>query len=159
MLFNYYFLGNFPKKSFNHGGKSFGYTSYLNFTKSKSVVEKNEKIQFTCIFCERSIVAVLGKTANVKTHLIEHREVDNLSDWFQAYDTISSTPKNKFLIDKETMKIVKYFIASNSAASNFDMGYFRDLFSNYKIQIPCSKTFSKVILENVFWKVIFLYLK
>ena len=105
------------------------------------------------------LLRFLAKTANVKTHLIEHRKVDNLSDWFQAYDPISSTPKNKFLIEKETMKIVKYFIASNSAASNFDMSYFRDHFSDYKIQIPCSKTFSKVILENVFLKVIFLYLK
>lgn len=59
---------------------------------------------------------------------------------------------NKTTIDKETMKLVKYFIASNSAASEFNSFYFRDLFSGLKLKIPCSKTFSDVSLKDVFDK-------
>ena len=48
------------------------------------------------------------------------------------------------------MKIVRYFISRNSALSDFDSESFRDLLSDYKREIPCSKTFSTKILDNVY---------
>lgn len=71
--------------------------------------------------------------------------------WISAYDSMNAA-MNKTLIDSETMKIVKYFIASNTAAKEFDSAFFRDLFSDFKIKIPCSTTFSEVILKSVFDK-------
>lgn len=50
------------------------------------------------------------------------------------------------------MKLLKYFIGSNTSAKEFDSPFFRDLFSNFKIKMPCSKTFSEVILKSVFEK-------
>ena len=58
--------GNFPKKDFKKGDKTFGYTSYLHFTTSKLTSELKEKIEFVCLFCDTKQVASLGKTSNIK---------------------------------------------------------------------------------------------
>ena len=125
----------------------------MNYTTSKLTATKKEKLSFACIFCHVTISAVLGATHNVKSHLETHKEIVDLQSWLDAYDKQSSLAHNKSNIDAETMKIVRYFISSNTAASNFDCPIFRDLFSGYKIKVPCSKTFSKVILDDVFTKV------
>ena len=69
--------------------------------------------------------------------------------WFAAYDSDSQTPSNKFLIDNETVKMVRYFVASNTAAKNFDCPYFRDLLVGYSVQRPCSDTYSNSILPSI----------
>ena len=61
----------------------------------------------------------------------------------------SQTPSNKFSIDNETMKMVRYFIASNTADKNFDCPYFRDLLGGYSVQEPCSDTFSHSVLPSI----------
>jgi hypothetical protein len=50
------------------------------------------------------------------------------------------------------MKLVRYFIASNSAAQEFDSQWFRELFASSNIKLPCAKTFSTVILKSIFEK-------
>ena len=122
----------------------------MNFTTSKDSCGKNEKLSFKCIFCSLPISAVLGDTWNVRTHLNTHAEEADLVTWLKAYDAISNDPPNKYSIDNETMKIVRYFISRNSALSDFDSESFRDLLSDYKREIPCSKTFSTKILDNVY---------
>ena len=47
------------------------------------------------------------------------------------------------------MKMVRYFIASNTAAKNFDCRYFRDLLGGYSVQVPCSDTFSNSVLPSI----------
>lgn len=87
----------------------------------------------------------MGKTSNIKSHLEkEHKKNTGLMKWISACDNMNAAT-NKTLIDSETMKLVKYFIGSNTAAKEFDSPFFRDLFSDFKIKIPCSKTFSEVI--------------
>ncbi len=142
--------GLFPKKEFKKDGKIFAYTSYLNFTKTETTnSERNEKITFICVFCGIKQIAILGKTSNIKHHLErQHKDNKDLMTWFGAYNK-STEQTNKTCIDNETLKIVKYFIASNTAASEFDSVYFRELLSSFKIKIPCSKTFSEVILKSV----------
>ena len=124
----------------------------MNFTKSDLTVEKGAKIIFSCLFCDIKQTSILGQTSNIKHHLMTHVENKDLVIWFQHYDKIK-VPTNKFVIDNETLRIVKYFIASNTAASNFDCPYFRDLMRDFKRPIPCSDTFSDVILKSVFEKV------
>ena len=145
----------FPKKEFINGGTKKSYTSYLNFAISATTSDRGEKLQFQCIFCGSSNSAVLGATSNIKKHLELHKNTEaDLKTWFKAYDLSSCTPHNKYLIDLETMKIVRYFITRNTALSDFDSQAFKDLLSDYKRPIPCSKTFSKVVLDDVVSKVI-----
>ena len=111
---------NFPKKEFINGTKKFGYTSYLNFTSSVLDVVKGVKIVFSCIFCDHKQNSILGATSNIKTHLETHKSQNkDLMKWFTAYDKASNTPVNKYVIDNETMRLIRYFIASNTAAINF----------------------------------------
>ena len=110
-------------------------------------------MHFKCIFCSVLIKAVLGATSNVKSHLELHTGEKDLVIWLRAYEVEGDSPHNKYYIDDETMKIVNYFVARNSALSDFDSQSFKDLLSGYKRKIPCSKTFSKVILDDVYKKV------
>ena len=70
--------------------------------------------------------------------------------WFVHFNNSNSV--NKTAIDKDTIKLVRYFIASNSAAQEFDSPWFRELLTSTSIKLPCSKTFSTVILKSVFEK-------
>lgn len=89
----------------------------------------------------------------MKTHLSEHKSNKQLMKWIAAYDCSVKTPHNKTLIHEETLRIVKYFIKSDSAINDFDCSIFRDIFKDYKIKIPCSKTFKNVIIDDVYMKV------
>lgn len=142
----------FPTKIFNKSGKSFGYTSYLHFTNSiLHTTEPNQKVEFKCIFCKESINCSLGKTFNVSTHLQKHRELPELIDWFYAYSNENSV-KNKSKINAFTIKLVKYFIASNAALDQLDLLYFKDLLPE-KVDIPCAKTFCEKTLPEIFSRV------
>lgn len=88
----------------------------MNFTKSKYECSKGEKIAFECIFCANKNHCVLGATSNIKTHLATHKDDErDLSNWLTAFDASSNTPHNKYFIDNETIKMVRYFIARNSS--------------------------------------------
>jgi hypothetical protein len=140
----------FPTKIFEKNGKSFEYTSYLNWTTSSVSSESNEKIKFKCLFCEVTISCVLGKTTNIKSHLeLQHKTNKRLMEWFDLFNKNNNRPHNKTKIDDATLKLVKYFIASNTAASEFDSPFFRDCFSLTPLKIPCAKTFSTIILPDV----------
>ncbi len=145
---NQKYTGRYAKK-FKKVGDVFANTSYLNFTKTeKTISELNEKIIFICVFCGIKQIAILGKTSNIKHHLErQHKDNEDLMTWFGAYNK-SVEQTNKTCIDNEILKIAKYFIASNTAASEYDSVYFRELLSSFKIKIPCSKTFFEVILKG-----------
>ena len=133
---------------FTNDGKEFLYTSYLNFTNSQLVVDKGEIVKFTCIFCEQIYSCKLGQTSNIKLHLQrKHRDIANLAKWLKEYNKCH-TSHNKFYISNETIRIVKFFIAQNISASAFDCQHFRALLIDYKIKIPCTRTFSEVILSD-----------
>ncbi len=70
-----------------------------------------------------------------------------------AFDAVNASPANKYFIDDETMRLVRYFISRNQALSDFDDDTFKDLLSGYKRKIPCSKTFKSVVLDDVYMKV------
>ena len=70
---------------------------------------------------------------------------DDLSAWLKGHSSIK-VPSNKVIFDNKVFKLLKYFISSNSAASQFDSKYFRDIL-DYKI--PYAKTFSNNILPEV----------
>lgn len=73
----------------------------------------------------------ISESSNIKKHLEKfHRQLDN---WFKAYNAKSKF-QSKTLIDMKTLKLVKFFIVSNSAAALFDLDVFRDILE-YKI--PC----------------------
>lgn len=140
----------FPKKEFIVDGKETMYTSYLNFTISPVRVASKEKISFQCIFCNSENSCMLGATSNVKKHLENHKHTERfLKKWFDSFDDTHKAPHNKYQIDEETMKILKYFITRNTALSDFDDPSFRELLSGYKKPIPCSKTFSTAVLDVV----------
>ncbi|CAF1137446.1 unnamed protein product [Brachionus calyciflorus] len=139
----------FPKKNFINNGKIFGYTSYLNFTQSENQSSQGEKILFNCIFCKEKFYACLGRTSNIKVHLERHFYVPDLITWFQLYGE-ENCAQNRLKIDDFTIKLVKFFIGSNSSLNQFDSIYFKDLFSSQKIDIPCSKTFCEKTLPAVY---------
>ncbi|CAF1068143.1 unnamed protein product, partial [Brachionus calyciflorus] len=140
----------FLRKFFKNNGKNFGYTSYLHFTRSiDETTSKKQKIIFDCIFCEAKFKAILGATSNIKAHLERHIDVPGLLNWFNEYNA-SNSLQNKKKINVMTIKLVKYFIASNSAFAELDSPHFRDLFQLANFETPCSKSFSEKILPEVF---------
>lgn len=48
-----------------------------------------------------------------------HTDEVDLTKWLVDYDASTNAPHNKYFIDKETMKMVRYFIARNTALSGF----------------------------------------
>ena len=107
--------GQYPQKEFVVENKSKLYTSYLHFTTSpKNIPNKKIKQIFKCIFCDVSNLALIGSTSNVKKHLERyHKQLDN---WFISYNLQHKWQQN-ILIDKKILNLVKYFISSNTAAS------------------------------------------
>ena len=116
-------------------------------------------MNFECIFCETVILCVPGRTNNILTHLrnyctnINQSQIDKLKKWLVAFDKSNKEPHNKFKLTSELLKLIKFFVSSNMSTSCFDNPHFRDLFSGYKMEIPCAKTFSTTILSDVFEKV------
>lgn len=97
----------------------------MHFTRSDRKCFENQKLKFLCIFCDTSISASLGKTSNILTHLKKFHQ-DEIGSWLTAYKASTSVTHNKFRIDQDTYGLVNYFI--------------------------CSRTFSDVILSDVFEK-------
>ena len=129
--------------------ESYGYSTYLNFTKSVVKCDFGEKIQFQCLFCsEPPITCVLGSTYNVMKHLKNHcKGNEDLKTWVKGYEANNMHPPvNKCTITDETMRIVRYWVSRNNAYSSFDDKWFKKLFES---PIPCSKTFKAVILDNL----------
>ena len=124
----------------------------MHFTRSDRKCFENQQLKFLCIFCDTSISASLGKTSNILTHLKKFHQ-DEIGSWLTAFEASTSVPHNKFRIDQDTYGLVNYFISTNHAASNFDSKHFKFLMRNYKIALPCSRTFSDVILTDVFEKI------
>ena len=150
----------FPKKQFKKNGSCKSYTSYLNFTKSKlEFTDEDKKLKFECIFCDAEYTCELGRTNNILTHLRNTcknknwSQAENLKKWLIAFEESTKEPHNKIKLSLELLKMIKFFISSNMAASCFDDPFFRDMFSGYKMKIPCSRTFSESILPDVFDKV------
>lgn len=146
----------FPKKLFKNGPKTFGYSAVLQFTNSKTTCARGEMIVFVCVFCGSKIKAVLGSTSNINGHF-DTCHSDPFKDkeflfWYNGYKATCPAVQNKTLITSETLKILKYFISSNTALREFDSVHFRELLSGYTIKIPCARTFSDVILTSVFAK-------
>ena len=71
-------------------------------------------------------------------------------EWFDLFNKSNNSPHNKTRIDDAKLKLVKYFIASNTAASEFDSPFFRDLFSSTTFKIPCAKVFSTVYFAKCY---------
>ena len=67
---------------------------------------------------------------------------------FTAYDKASNTPVNKYVIDNETIRLVRYFIASNTAAINFDCPYFKDCSEIIKFQCHAPEHSLRVFLTQ-----------
>ena len=146
------FKGNFPNKKLNNGGKLFVYTADLNFTSSELSLQKRNQLSFNRLVCNITLKASQGSTSNIEHHIETHK-AENLdlrkTLWFEPYDSDSQTPSNKFSIDNETIKMVRYFIASNIADKNFDCPYFRYLLRGYSVQVPCIDTFSNSVLPSI----------
>lgn len=129
-------------------GKEYEYTSYLHFIESiLSTNSSDQKLEYKCVFCKVKLVAKLGKTRNIKAHLERHRDFPQLIQWFSLYDDSNSTKKK---IDEFTVKLVRFFIGSNTAISEFDSPHFRELFKLFDANVPCAKTFAENTLPNVF---------
>ena len=105
---------------------------------------------FGCFFCDTVYTAVLGTASNCKPHLLKH---PISKEWVDSYDLSHAEINNKISISTDVIRIVRYFITSNSAASEFDNPSFKDLLKNSSLPKFCSKTFSEVILKAVFTKV------
>jgi hypothetical protein len=87
------------------------------------------------------------------THLKnKHSKITELKEWIEANKECFPSPSNKTFITEDTMKIVRYFISTNAALSNFDNKHFRELLYKYS-KVPCSKTFKSVILDDVYYAV------
>ncbi len=117
----------FPKKEFIIDGVTKSYTAYLNFTQSKTTIEdKKLQIEFQCLFCNViPFKAKLGETSNIKAHLSRaHNKI--LGSWFHIYDNQNISTSN-FEINDNTLKLVKYIISSNTAHSELENPYLRDL--------------------------------
>ncbi|CAF1006513.1 unnamed protein product [Brachionus calyciflorus] len=141
--------GKFPKKKFTNNGKEYEYTAYLNFTRSISLTNtEQKKIFFTCIFCGVKTKGHLGATSNTLSHLERHKNVPDLMEWLNLYK--SDLGSSEMPIDEFSIKLVKYFIASNSAIAELDSQHFRNLFSDSKHKIPSSRTFKDKLLPEVF---------
>ena len=137
----------FPKKEFLINDAKKSYTSYLNFTKSITIIpEKTLFIKFQCLFCDLPpFKAKLGATSNIKAHLQRFHN-DLLGNWFEVYDSRRTT--NTFLIDDNTLKLVKYFISSNTAYKELE-----NPFLNYHVK----KHFQRLLLKK-FWRCCMLQL-
>ena len=134
---------DFPKKEFIINGVAKKYTAYLNLTQSITMIkEKAKPIEFQCIFCnDKPFKAKLGETSNIKAHLSRVHD-DLLGSWFNLYDNLKCS-SNAFDIDTNTIKLVKYFISSNTSHSELENPYLRDLIP---CKIPCTETFSETII-------------
>jgi hypothetical protein len=137
----------FPKKDFCVENKTKSYTSYLNFTESISnIKDKTKPVEFKCIFCSVTISVCIGATANVLTHLKLHKkQIPDLEAWLTA-SSADHPASNKTIIDAQVLKLVKFYVKSNSASSLFDDETFRDILS---YSIPSAKTFTNQILPEV----------
>lgn len=128
------------------------YTSYLNFSWSKELVIPDEKISLYCYFCpygNKGGVITVSDTYNFMTNLKnKDSKITELKEWIEANKECFPSPSNKTIITEDTMKIVRYFISTNAALSNFDNKHFRELLYKYP-KVPCSKTFKSVILDDV----------
>ena len=136
----------FPKKEFIIDGVTKSYTAYLNFTQSKTTIEdKKLPIEFQCLFCNvKPFKAKLGETSNIKAHLSRaHNKI--LGSWFHIYDNQNISTSN-FEINDNTLKLVKYFISSNTAHRELENPYLRDLIP---FKVPCTETFSETIIKKV----------
>jgi hypothetical protein len=104
-------LGQFPVKKFENCGKMFGYTSYLHLTTSVlSTTVENQKIKFTCLFCDTKFTCELGKTSNIKAHLeTQHKTNHRLVRWLELYNKNSQTPHNKTQINAEKLHCGVFF--------------------------------------------------
>ena len=136
----------FPKKEFIINEIKKKFTAYLNFTISETVIEdQNISIEFKCMFCNVSAFkAKLGETSNIKAHL-SRKHNDLLGSWFHAYDNRNNS-HGEFVIDNDTFKLFNYFISSNTAHSELNNPFLRDLLP---CKIPCAETFSESIIKRV----------
>ena len=69
-----------------------------------------------------------------------------LGSWFNAYDNHNSRFSNGFEINQDILKLVKYFISSNTAFKELNNHFLRDLIT---CKIPCTETFSNTIIKKV----------
>ena len=120
-------------------------TSYLNFTQCNTTLpEKNSFLKFQCMFCDLPpFKAKLGATSNIKAYL-QRFHTDIFGNWFEVYDKRKIS--NSYRIDDNTLKIVKYFVSSNTAYKESENPYLRDLIP---LKLPCKETFSEVIIKKV----------
>jgi len=72
---------------------------------------------------------------------LHSKEIPDLDCWLKAWQN-----SNKTIIEKRVLKLVKFYIKSNSASSLFNEEKFRDIL---EYSIPLAKSFTDVILPKV----------
>jgi len=77
---------------------------------------------------------------------LHSKEIPDLDCWLKARQTSNKTAVNKTIIEKRVLKLVKFYIKSNSASSLFNEEKFRDIL---EYSIPLAKSFTDVILPKV----------
>ena len=87
----------FPKKTFNVGGKEKQYCSYLFFTSSiVNIPNRSDKVAYICMLCPAIINAVPSDSRNIKRHLeLLCKNKNIVASWMKAYNVSLNIKKKR----------------------------------------------------------------
>ena len=135
----------FPKKLLSINGKIKRKTAVLHFFKFTNKYKSMPAglIDFVCKINECKLRSPINDFSNLNKHLLTHKESKS---WYDLY--IKRTRSSSKLISDESLKVVKYFISSDTALDQMNNIFLREILDP-KIKIYSFFTFRYKILDAV----------
>jgi hypothetical protein len=137
----------FPKKVITIDDDDCYYTPILNFFDFQDKFKKppTENIKYKCKICETYQTSKFGKTTNLNKHLKTHDEYKKWHGLYQKHGKRFVDTK----LDSNTLTLIKYFIASNTALSELKNKWLRELLAD-KFDLVGPNCFRDIILPKVY---------
>jgi hypothetical protein len=135
----------FPKKPFVVEGNQKLYCSYLFFTKSiLNIQNKNDFVAYKCLLCKIVINCKPAYSRNIKRHLeTSCKNKKLIIDWMKLYNASQNVIHKQ--ISDEMLKLILFFISSNTSLVQLDNPYFRSLMT---FNLPSARYFNDTLLPK-----------
>lgn len=153
-IFNDGRAGKFPAKFIEFGDFRKAYSTVLQFYECETTYVnkpgKTEMVKFKCVICTRTYRAKLGRTHNLNRHIkCDHKDKAEVVEWFNEYDKVNNKKKESDGLNESTMDLVRYFISSNAALSEFKNKHLRKILNKANIKMSSYRLFKNKILPDV----------